>query len=88
MMQKLNPYSKTAAALEQKATDARKTARATALKKRNSKAGRAAKTTRSSRFQALNAGLEKSFADAHQEILDEQKAGQFGQQSESEEDDE
>jgi len=43
MMQKLNPYSKTARELEAKATEARVAARKAALAKKHSKAGRAEK---------------------------------------------
>ena len=75
LMQILNPASKTLRAAEEKAVEARKAARAAALKHKRSKAGRAEKAKRSARQQALDAGLEQSFKDAHQVILDEIKAG-------------
>ena len=75
LMQILNPASKTLRAAEEKAVEARKAARAAALKHKRSKAGRAEKAKRSARQQALDSGLEQSFKDAHQVILDEIKAG-------------
>ena len=89
LMQKLNPYAKTQAALEAKAVEARRTARAAALKHKRSKAGRAEKAVRSKRFNQVNSELEESFRAAHQVILDEIKAGQYNQDaSDDEEDDE
>jgi len=87
MMQRLNPYSKTQRAAEAKAIEARRAARATALKHKRSKAGRAEKAKRTTRFNGLATDLESSFAAAHQQVLDEIKAGQFDQED-SEEDDE
>merc|ERR1712032_1141544 len=75
MMQKLNPYSKTARELEKKATTARIDARKKALAKKFSKAGRAEKAKRTKRFNMLNENLEESFRDAQKIIEDEIKAG-------------
>jgi large subunit ribosomal protein L4e len=85
LMQRLNPYAKTAAALEAKAAVARQTARKAALKQKMSKAGRKEKAVRTTRHNALAAGLEDSFKAAHQVILDEIKAGQFKQEDSDEE---
>ena len=89
LMQRLNPFAKTAAALEAKANEARKVARKAALKQKHSKAGRKEKAVRTQRHNALHAGLEDSFKAAHQVILDEIKAGQLKQEeSEAEDSDE
>ena len=87
-MQRLNPNSKAARAAEEKAVEARKKARAEALKQKRSKAGRAEKAKRTKRQIALDEGLEQSFKDAHQAILDEIKAGLINQESDEEEDEE
>ena len=88
LMQRLNPNSKAARAAEEKAVEARKKARAEALKQKRSKAGRAEKAKRTKRQIALDEGLEQSFKDAHQAILDEIKAGLINQESDEEEDEE
>jgi len=89
MMQRLNPASKALRAAEAKAVEARKTARVAALKQKRSKAGRKDKATRTTRFNGLSDDLETAFKDAHQIVLDEIKAGKFGEEeSEEEEDDE
>ena len=88
-MQIVNPAAKQLREAEEKAAVARKAARAAALKNKRSKAGRKDKAARAARFNALNAGLEQSFKDAHQVILDEIKAGEFrDDDSEEEEEDE
>ncbi len=88
LMQRLNPFAKTAAALEAKANEARKVARKAALKQKLSKAGRKDKAARTKRHNALHEGLEDSFKAAHQIILDEIKAGQLKQDDSEEEDEE
>merc|ERR1719181_1147971 len=88
MTQILNPASKTLRAAEEKAVKARQAARAKALKQKRSKAGRAEKAKRTTRQLGLDEGLEQSFKDAHQIILDEIKAGQYGLDDDEEEDDE
>ena len=90
MMQRLNPASKALRAAEAKAVEARRTARAAALKHKRSKAGRKEKATRTSRFNGLADNLETAFKDAHQIVLDEIKAGKYGEESSDaeEEDDE
>merc|ERR1712113_607095 len=90
MMQKINPYSKTARELEVKAQEARKAARAKALAKKHSKAGRADKAKRTKRFNMLADGLEQSFKDAQKIIEDEIKAGLYNldESDDEEEDDE
>ena len=90
MMQRLNPASKTLRAAEAKAVEARRTARAAALKHKRSKAGRKEKATRNARFNGLSDDLETAFKDAHQIVLDEIKAGKYGEESSDaeEEDDE
>lgn len=88
LMQRLNPYSKTAAALEKKANEARTAAKKAALKKKHSKAGRKEKAVRTKRHNAVEQGLEDSFKAAHQIILDEIKAGQYKTGEEDDEDDE
>jgi len=88
MMQILNPASKTLRAAEEKANAARVTARAAALKHKRSKAGRKEKAVRSARQLGLDAGLEQSFKDAHQVILDEIKAGLIDQAEDEEEEEE
>jgi len=57
MMQKLNPFSRTQRANEIVASEARKTARAALLKHKRSKAGHAEKAKRTTRQNALHAGL-------------------------------
>ena len=86
MMQKLNPFSKTARELEAKATTARIDARKKALAKKNSKAGRAEKAKRTKRFNMLAENLEESFKDAEKVIEDEIKAGLLDQDDSEEED--
>lgn len=71
MMQKLNPFSRTARANEIVATQARQVARVAALKHKRSKAGRAEKAKRTVRQNGLSAGLEQSFKDA-QAVVDEE----------------
>jgi large subunit ribosomal protein L4e len=88
LMQRLNPNSKAARAAEEKAIEARKTARAAALKQKRSKAGKKEKAVRTKRHNALEEGLEESFRVAHQAILDEIKAGLIDQASSEEEEDE
>lgn len=87
-MQILNPAAKTMRAAEEKAIAARQTARAAAIKHKRSKAGRKEKAVRSARQLGLDAGLEQSFKDAHQVILDEIKAGLIDQADAEEEDEE
>merc|ERR1712151_1081353 len=87
MMQKLNPFSKTARELEAKATTARIDARKKALAKKNSKAGRAEKAKRTKRFNMLAENLEESFKDAEKVIEDEIKAGLLDQDDSAEEED-
>merc|ERR1719237_1438383 len=77
MMQKLNPYSKTARELEQKAQAARIDARKKALKTKQGKTGKADKKKRSMRFKMLADGLEQSFKDAQKIVDDEIKAGEY-----------
>ena len=88
LMQKLNPYSKTARELEVKATKARIDARKKALAVKHSKAGRADKSKRTARFNKLAHNLEQSFKEAHQVILDEIQAGLYKEDVPEEEDDE
>lgn len=90
LMQRLNPAAKTLREQTVKAEAAAGKARAAALKEKRSKKGRAARTVRSGRFNALADGLEQSFQDAHQLVLDEIKAGLYriGGDDEEEEDDE
>jgi hypothetical protein len=76
-MQRLNPYAKTARALEEKAAVARSAARKAALKHKHSKAGRKEKSVRSARFNALSGELEAAFAQAKQVVDDEIKAGLY-----------
>ena len=76
-MQRLNPYSKTARALEVKASAARSVARKAALKVRHSKVGRKAKAVRNGRFNALSGELEAAFTAAKQVVDDEIKAGLY-----------
>jgi len=78
-MNRLNPYAKTQRALEVKAVLARRVARKANIKAKHSKAGRKAKATRTSRHNALAAGLETSFVAAQQIIDDEIKAGQYNE---------
>jgi len=84
-MNRLNPAAKTLRAAEEKALAARKIARVAALKQKRSKAGRKEKAVRTARQIALNQGLEKSFKDAEQKVLDEFKAGLYKAPGEVEE---
>jgi len=84
MMQKLNPNHKANQALEAKASTARAAERAKTLKAKRSKVGRKSKAVRTSRFNGVADGLEKSFKDAHQVILDEIREGLIDQASDSE----
>lgn len=77
LMQRLNPYAKTQAALEAKAAEARKVARKAAVKAKQSKAGRKTKSLRDKAFAKVGEEMEASFVAAHQVILDEIKAGKF-----------
>jgi len=76
-MQKLNPYSKTARALEARAATARSEARKAALKHKHSKAGRKEKAGRSGRFNTLSSELEAAFAAAKKVVDDELAAGLY-----------
>merc|ERR1719453_2905240 len=77
MMQKLNPDSKAHSAAERKAEELRHKARAAAIKEKRSKKGKASKAKRTLRQQGLADGLEQSFKDAHQVILDEIRDGRI-----------
>jgi len=89
MMQKLNPFSRTQRANEIVATAARKDAKAALIKHKRTKAGQAEKALRTVRHNALHEGLQESFKEAHQVILDEIKQGRIEESSEEEgEDDE
>ena len=77
LMQKLNPYSKTARALEARAATARSEARKAALKHKHSKAGRKEKAGRSGRFNTLSNELEAAFAAAKKVVDDELAAGLY-----------
>jgi len=83
LMQRLNPYAKTQAALEAKAAEARKAARVAAVKAKLSKAGRKDKVARNKAFAALGSDLEKSFADAKKIVDDETKAGLYNPNADS-----
>lgn len=85
-MQRLNPAAKSLRDAEAKAVEARKKTRAAALKVKRSKAGRKEKATRTARFNGLADGLEQSFKDAHQKVLDEIAAGEYKEDEEEEED--
>merc|ERR1711935_25418 len=77
LMQRLNPNSKVARAAAVKAAEQAKKDRLAKLKAKHSKAGRKDKAVRSKRFQALHAGLEKSFVDADAIIQKEIQDGVF-----------
>ena len=77
LMQRLNPYAKTARAAEAKAVVARQAARKAALKLKHSKAGRKEKAIRTKRFNDVGAGLEKSFQAAKAQFDAEEAAGKF-----------
>jgi large subunit ribosomal protein L4e len=85
LMQRLNPAAKALKEAEVKAVAGRTKARAAALKEKRSKAGRKAKAVRTGRFNALADGLETSFKDAHQAVLDEIKAGLYNVAEDDEE---
>jgi len=88
-MQILNPSAKKLREAEGKAIDARKKARAAALKLKRGKSGRKDKSVRSQRFNTLADELEESFKAAHQQVLDEVKAGEYrSDEDDDEEDDE
>lgn len=89
MMQKLNPNYKAECAAALKFEAARKAARAKIVKDKRSKAGKVSKAKRTQRANGLADGLETSFKEAHQIILDEIKDGRIEEsESEEEEDDE
>lgn len=82
MMQKLNPFSRTARANELVAAEARQAARAAALKHKHSKAGRAEKAKRTARHNALSDRLEASFKAANEIILEEARQGRIEESDE------
>jgi hypothetical protein len=88
MMLRLNPFAKKRAELIAKREADRHNARAKTLKDKRSKAGRAAKHTRTVRDQGLNSGLVQSFADADAVIAEEIRQGAYqpGDSEEEEED--
>jgi len=88
MMQKMNPNANAAVAKEAAAQKTRIAARAAAIKQSRSKAGQADKKTRTARFNALNAGLVQSFADADAVLEQERKDGLIDESEEEEESDE
>merc|ERR1712195_176133 len=83
MMQKMNPNANAAVAQE-----ARIASRAAAIKQSRSKAGQADKKTRTARFNALNAGLVQSFAEADAILEQERKDGLIDESESEEESDE
>jgi len=88
MMLRMNPFAKKRAELIAKREADRHAGRAAALKAKRSKAGKAAKVTRTKRDQALHAGLVQSFADAQAVIEEEIRQGNYQPgDSEEEEDD-
>lgn len=74
-MQKLNPYSKVARDLEQKAQVKRIADRKKAIAVKHGKSGAADKKKRSLRFKMLSEGLESAFVDAQKIVDDEIKDG-------------
>lgn len=88
MMLKMNPFAKKRAELVAAREAARAKGRAAALKAKRSKAGTAAKKTRTKRDQALSAGLEQSFKDADAIIAEEIRQGAYQPGDTEEEDDE
>jgi len=89
MMLRMNPFAKKRAELIAAREAARHTGRAAALKAKRSKAGVAAKRTRTQRDQALNTGLVESFAAAEEIIAEEIRQGNYQPgESDDEEDDE
>merc|ERR1719420_1192809 len=88
MMLRLNPFAKKRAELIAKREADRAKGRKAALKAKRSKAGRAAKGTRTKRDQGLQAGLVKSFADAEAVIAEEIRQGAYqpGDSEDEEED--
>jgi len=87
MMQRLNPNYNANEKAEAVAITARQKARAALIKQKRSKAGKADKAKRTVRHNGLADGLEQSFKDAHQVILDEIKEGLINQESSEEEED-
>merc|ERR1711990_841886 len=88
MMLRMNPFAKKRAELIAKREADRHAGRAKALKAKRSKAGRAAKHTRTQRDQALDAGLVQSFADADAIIAEEIRQGAYQPGDSEEEEDE
>jgi len=88
MMLRMNPFAKKRAELIAAREAARHTGRAAALKAKRSKAGVAAKKTRTQRDQALNSGLVESFAAAKEIIDEEIRQGNYQPGESDEEDDE
>merc|ERR1740123_1503392 len=85
MMQKLNPFSKTARGLEVAASAARKANRAAVLKEKRSKNGRKEHAARIAKHNSLHDGLVKSFADADAIIQEEIRQGLIDQADSDEE---
>ena len=88
LMQRLNPYSKTAIAVAAKLDSKRKADRLAKLKVKRSKTGRQEKVVRAKRFAGLREDLEESFRVAQKFLDDEKKAGEIPVSDEEEESDE
>merc|ERR1711976_599777 len=87
LMLRLNPFAKKRAELIAKREADIHAGAAKALNAKRTKAGRAAKSTRTKRDQDLHAGLVQSFADAEKILEDEAKAGNYRPGDSGEEED-
>ena len=88
LMNRLNPFAKKQAEILAKQEKERQSKRAAALKAKRSKAGKKDKAARTKGYQALQAGLVKSFQDAEDLIAEEERAGNYVPGETDEEDDE
>merc|ERR1719498_741370 len=88
MMNRLNPFAAEQRQILAKRETERHAARAAALKARRSKAGRAAKVTRTNRFNELQNDLQAAYQAAEDLIAEEDRAGNYqpGETTEEDED--
>jgi len=88
MMNRLNPYAKTAAAAVAKQSADRHAKRAQKIKESRSKAAKKEKTNRNNTFESLQNDLKASYKAAEDLIAEDEKAGNYAPGETSEEDDE
>lgn len=87
IMNRVNPFAKTAAAIVAKGEADRHAKRAAAVKAKRSKAGKKSKVERTAKYTGLQGDLAAAYKEAEDLIAEEEKAGNYapGETDEDEE---